>query len=418
MIRCTQGVLIVLLFVTSGCGGPGALSVAPASNTADGQARWHTSWSTAHTGKAPAIADQTLRMVLQLSAGGDEVRVKLRNKFGTEPVIVDAASVGIIDSGASLKPGSRKALTFFGSTSAVIEAGEDLLSDPVVLPTQAQQFLGISLFISGTAAPSQDSLAYVTSYLTPAGAGSSIDDDSGMAFTSETPAMILVGSVEVQDTSLIGTVIGVGGSTTDGVGSDGKFLNAVPSPAALLFPQPDCHPCRWTDFLARRILAELPPSAQLSVGNEGIASNTTTDVLERYDADVLDHPNLTHVILYSGANDLGAGVGDDADTIVTNLKTAIDRAHAVGVKVIAATINPRSSFTPLQNIQRQIVNTWIRAKGNCDGYCDGFVDFDAALAWPLDPNVMNPVYDSGDNVHPTPAGYKVMVDSIDLGLFR
>lgn len=408
--------LLLLAAAVAGCSGP-----VPGGTTGPSQGsseRWYASWTTAHTGRAQAVSDQSLRVVMQLSVGGNSVRVRLRNQFGTTPVSIGAASVGIVDSGPGLVAGSSRALTFAGQPGVRVEAGQDVTSDPVSLATAAQQALAVSLHVLGEARPSQDGQAYLTSYMSPAGSGNHVAEEAGSAFSATTNAALLVGSVEVQNAGLKGLIIGVGGSTTDGVGSDGKIVGLLPSPAALLFPQPECAPCRWTDFLARRIAQELPADEQFAVGNEGIAGNTTQDVLDRYDADVLSHASLSHVILYSGANDLGSVLGDDADTIIANMKSAIDRAHAVGAKVIVATINPRAHFTPLQNLYRDTVNTWIRTNGNCDGYCDGMVDFDAALAWSLYPDAINPVYDSGDTIHPTPAGYKAMADAVDLDLFR
>jgi lysophospholipase L1-like esterase len=43
------------------------------------------------------------------------------------------------------------------------------------------------------------------------------------------------------------------------------------------------------------------------------------------------------------------------------------------------------------------------------------IDFDAVLR---DPARLLPAYDSGDRLHPNDAGYKVMGEGIDLGLFK
>ena len=46
------------------------------------------------------------------------------------------------------------------------------------------------------------------------------------------------------------------------------------------------------------------------------------------------------------------------------------------------------------------------------------MDFDEALRDPDDRLQMLPVYDSGDNLHPSDAGYQAMADAIDLSLFE
>jgi len=45
------------------------------------------------------------------------------------------------------------------------------------------------------------------------------------------------------------------------------------------------------------------------------------------------------------------------------------------------------------------------------------VDFDKALADPARPNHLNPAYDSGDHLHPSAAGYRVMGELIPASLF-
>ena len=46
------------------------------------------------------------------------------------------------------------------------------------------------------------------------------------------------------------------------------------------------------------------------------------------------------------------------------------------------------------------------------------IDFDAVMRDPNVPTRLQPLYDSGDDLHPNDAGYKAMGDAIDLKLFR
>jgi lysophospholipase L1-like esterase len=56
------------------------------------------------------------------------------------------------------------------------------------------------------------------------------------------------------------------------------------------------------------------------------------------------------------------------------------------------------------------VNDFIRNSGEFDGVAD----FNKAVRDPADPDRMLPIYDSGDSLHPSDAGYRVMADSVDL----
>jgi lysophospholipase L1-like esterase len=60
------------------------------------------------------------------------------------------------------------------------------------------------------------------------------------------------------------------------------------------------------------------------------------------------------------------------------------------------------------------VNAWIREKG----HFDAVIDFDKLTADPANPRQLLPGYDSGDHLHPGPAGYRAMGQAIDLSLFR
>jgi lysophospholipase L1-like esterase len=47
---------------------------------------------------------------------------------------------------------------------------------------------------------------------------------------------------------------------------------------------------------------------------------------------------------------------------------------------------------------------------------DGVVDFDRILRDPAAPAHLLPAFDSGDHLHPGPAGYQAMGNAIDLSL--
>ena len=61
-------------------------------------------------------------------------------------------------------------------------------------------------------------------------------------------------------------------------------------------------------------------------------------------------------------------------------------------------------WTAANEAKRQEVNAWIRTTNAHDG----FVDFDAALLDPDDPEQMLLELHSGDFLHPSDAGYQLM----------
>jgi lysophospholipase L1-like esterase len=60
------------------------------------------------------------------------------------------------------------------------------------------------------------------------------------------------------------------------------------------------------------------------------------------------------------------------------------------------------------------LNAWIRSSGELDGV----IDFDAIARDPSAPARLSSAVDGGDHLHPSAAGYRIMADAIDLGLFR
>jgi len=191
---------------------------------------------------------------------------------------------------------------------------------------------------------------------------------------------------------------------------------------------------RWPDVLAKKLQANKKTKA-LAVLNQGIGGNhLLTDglgpnTLARFDRDVLASAGVSYLIVLEGVNDLGKLVRDqktsstDHDTQVREMIAAYEqivaRAHAHGIKVIGATILPYvgSDFyhpTPANEVDRLAINKWIRESG----HFDAIIDFDKLASDPAHPDRLLPAYDSGDHLHPSPAGYHAMGEGVPVALFR
>ena len=64
--------------------------------------------------------------------------------------------------------------------------------------------------------------------------------------------------------------------------------------------------------------------------------------------------------------------------------------------------------------KRQTLNDWIRTSGAYDGV----IDFDVAVRDPSEPSKLLALYDSGDHLHPSDAGYQAMADAVPLDLLQ
>ena len=135
------------------------------------------------------------------------------------------------------------------------------------------------------------------------------------------------------------------------------------------------------------------------------------------------------LIVFEGVNDLGglARTGEVSQAehttrtrrVVAAYEQMVARAHAHGIRVIGATITPYVGSdnyhpSPLSEADRQAVNEWIRAPG----HFDAVIDFDTIVRDPRQPDRLRSHYDCGDHLHPSPAGYKAMGESIPLTLFK
>jgi lysophospholipase L1-like esterase len=104
------------------------------------------------------------------------------------------------------------------------------------------------------------------------------------------------------------------------------------------------------------------------------------------------------------------------------LKSAYDdlisRAHAQNLLIYGATITPFSGngyYSTSHEMVRQEANDYIRS-----GVFDAYIDFDAALTDGGSPPAMQSTYAAWaqqDGLHPGPAGYQKLGETVDLDLF-
>lgn len=397
----------------------GGTSVANATNNGHHGGDWFTSWTQSQQGlAADAMNDQTARVITHLTQGGDALRIRIQNQFGTEPLTIDAAAVGLNGEGAEIV-GNSHPVTFpgqhGGSASVTIPVGGQVWSNPIVMHTRPQDNIAVSMFLAGSAIPGQHNSALRDNYLTPAGSGNHVSDGSGAAFTETTTHTYLVSAVDVHNPRLIGTIVAYGSSVVDGTGS----TNCGPGCTITGNYQ------RWTDDLARRVVSELPANQQLTIANEGIGGTTSSaecvnepdrvkglEANPRLDRDVLALHGVTAVLYYYGTNDIQDNC--TADQILSSYRDAFARLHQAGIKVYVTPITPRPIYDDQMNVYRHAVNRVVSQFSNCSNMCDGLFDFDRVIQDDLNPNAINLAYDNGDGIHANIDGQQHEADSIGL----
>lgn len=385
------------------------------------EAVWVTSWSASQQIPEPQNAlpagdlrDVTIRQIFHLSVGGPSLRVHLSNAFGTKALHFTSVHIAqpVSPSSAAIDVKSDRQLSFAGRADVTVPPGAEFVSDPLDDPIAPLSDLAVTFHLDALpAVETGHPGSRATSYFV-------LGDFAGAANLTDPKRVdhwYQISEIDVQSAPKAASVVALGDSITDGHGATTNGND------------------RWTDVLARRLQGKAE-TRNIGVSNQGIGGNhLLTDglgpnALARFDRDVLAPAGVRWVILLEGVNDLG-GLARNGEVspaehtalvsqVLAAYQQIVARAHAHGLRVYGATVTPYVGSNyyhpgPLSEADRQSVNEWIRAAG----HFDAVIDFDRVLRDPQHPDRLFPSYDSGDHLHPSPAGYKVMGDAVPLALF-
>ncbi|HEY1576355.1 MAG TPA: SGNH/GDSL hydrolase family protein [Terracidiphilus sp.] len=384
-------------------------------------AKWVASWGTSQQIPEPSnvlpaddMTDATVRQVFHLSIGGLALRVHLSNVFGTEALRIASVHIAhpVAPGSSSIDAATDRPLTFSGSSEAMILPGAELVSDPIQYPIAPLSDLAVTFYLQS--APARET-SHPGSRATSYYVHGNLVSAASLPEAKHVDHWYQISEIDVQAPPDAAAIVALGDSITDGHGATTNGND------------------RWTDILAAR-LESSPATHNIGVSNQGIGGNhLLTDglgpnALARFDRDVLAPAGVHWVVVFEGVNDLG-GLARNGEVpaarhsalvarVIEAYQQIIARAHAHDLLVFGATITPcvGSDYYhpgPLSESDRQTVNQWIRAAGNFDAV----IDFDAVIRDPQHPDRLLPAYDCGDHLHPSPAGYKAMADSIPLSLF-
>lgn len=376
--------------------------------------------------------DQSFRLILRPSVWGRQARIRVTNVFGTQPLSIDGAFVGLQQGGAALMKGSNRPVTFAGKASVTVPAGQSAWSDPVTLsfvrdPDAAEwagRKLAVSFHVAGESGPmTWHAKALTTSYVTAPGAGSNGQSEDEAAFPFATASWFFIDAVEMRMPSDSFAVLAFGDSITDGTAST---MNGDD---------------RWPDVLARRLRAV--HGNRIAVVNAGIGGNQIAGPAEygalkpfpggpaaeqRLDRDVLALSGVSALIWLEGINDFSRNGNASVETVTAALKKSVARLRTsrpdmtiLGATVVSAlgSSSAAHGFAE-QNDKRKALNEVIRTSG----LFDGVIDFDKATLDPVSGGLKPEfVPDSttggpGDKLHPNRTGYLAMAQAIDLGLLK
>ena len=396
---------------------------ATASNAEDNNAasarsgRWVGTWAAAPTGAGAGsskngFTDETVRMIVHTSTGGEGVRIRLSTAFGDRPLTIGHATVGLPTGvgTADVVPGSVRELTFGGRKSVTVPKGGQVLSDPARMSVVPLSDLVVTVHFPVATGPSTWHFSARQSAFVATGDHAA--DPAAAAFTSPKSAWYFLTGVDVLNWRSPGSVAVLGDSITDGLTAT---FNANK---------------RWTDALAARVNGPRRAHSEergrdTGVLNEGLAGNRLThDGIEfgfnelgvnasaRLNRDVFGQTGVRTVIVELGINDVWM-TGESVDNITDQLRQLAAQAHEKGLRILVCTLSPwegYTAFTPEKDALRLGVNAFIRGSRDIDKV----LDFDALLRDPAAPTKLQARWDSGDHIHPNDAGYQAMADAVPL----
>lgn len=389
------------------------VAIAISTLNLDARKKWVGTWATAeqvvephNCPPEPGLGNNSIRQIVQVSIGGDKIRLKFSNEFSKTPVTINAAAVShALTAGyePDVEAGSMVYLTFKGESSVTIKPGELVTSDPIKYHLDPRD--NVAIDIQFGAASSTDVTGHpgsrTTSYIAT---GNTTDFTNAV----RTDHWYIINAIETESKDGKACAIAVmGDSITDGRGSTTNMQN------------------RWTDVLSRKLLAD-ESTKDVAVLNFGLGGNCVLrgglgpTVKDRYERDLLGQEGVRYIIIFEGVNDLG-GRGDATDKakdIIKVYKDIIKKAHKKDILVYGATVAPfkgNNYYSKNHEEGRKILNDWILYGGEFDGV----IDFASIAADPSDKEQLNPKYlYENDWLHPNAQGYNDMGKSIDIKLFN
>lgn len=346
----------------------------------------------------------TLRYPIYSQFGGDALRLTFDNYCGTEPITLHKTTVYI--------EGHFYPVTFQGTPSVMIPAGEHVVSDPVYCNIPAQSRLLVSFYLADftlmrsgvfTCGPLSEGLYAV---------GDQTECENIDINLSRTIHMFyFLSNVSVHTSICNRTIVCYGDSITAQ---------------------------NWPDYLTLRCKEKYPNTAVIRraasgtrilreyscityesyglMGTKRFAHEVPTDgadtvIIQQGINDII-HPVGTQINPFRPMSDLPTG-----DELIEGLKTYIAQARSFGYKVYVGTLLPIKgwrTYAPFREQLRQTYNDWIRTTD----LIDGCIDFDKALRQEKVPEAFASYYDSGDHLHPSENGYQKMAETVPAEILQ
>jgi hypothetical protein len=371
--------------------------------------RWVSVWgnavSVAENRPERYAKDITIRYPIHIPFGGEAVRLTFDNYCGTEPVTLHRVTVFY---GGTFYP-----VHFAGAREVTIPAGERRVSDPLRVTLTEGEILQVSFYLKDFTL--MRSVVYTCGPLSEGLYANGDETETahiGIETSRKTHLCYFLSNVSVLTDRENRAIVCYGDSIT---------AQDWPDDLAMRCFREGFHK---TAIIRRatsgsRILRQYQCLTYESYGlmgsnrfhHEVPTDGADTVIIQQGINDII-HPVGARVNIFRPMRDLPT-----VEELIDGLKEYIAQARSFGYKVYVGTLLPMGGWrtdAPFRQGMRHAYNEFIRTTD----LIDGCIDFDKALRDPQKPDWFLPKYDSGDHLHPSPAGYERMAMEIPEHLLR
>ena len=366
---------------------------------------WGNAVSVAENRPERYAKDITIRYPIHIPFAGKALRLTFDNYCGTEPITLTKTTV--------FYGGRFHQVRFGGKQSVTIGAGERTLSDPLEIELMEGEVIQVSFYLGDFTL--MRSVVFACGPLSEGlyANGDETENPHIDIYTSRTTHLFyFLSNVSVLTDAGNRAIVCYGDSITAQDWPDELALRCFKEGYGK------------TAIIRRatsgsRILREYSCLTYESYGLMGsnrfhheVPTDGADVVIIQQGINDIIHPVGEHINVFRPMSDLPT-----VDQLIDGLKTYIAQARSMGYKVYVGTLLPMGGWrtdAPFRQEMRHAYNDFIRTTD----LIDGCIDFDKALRDPSKPDWFLPEYDSGDHLHPSPAGYRRMAMEIPQELLK
>lgn len=429
------------------------VSAADVSAASEGNKKWVSAWGTTPaelsvngmSAVGSIVGEATVRVVITPTASGEKLRLKVSNYFGNAPLKINGMTIaksvpeknGVVKSLVNLN--TLKMVTFNeGEPNLVLDAGEEIYSDPIVFDVKAHEPIAVSIHVQEYQDISSMGLSGASTYLTTGEATRVADYDL---------LPTLIEEEEMRDTisKIFETLAGTDKLNLKLAYSSIKFVPALASLEVLtddsgysvVVAGDGTVANEFSEYLSKKVV-EQDNIENVGIVGKGLIGNRILgeglglssyiygdSLLSRFRRDVLSQSGVEYVILKIGANDIIHPVCSDimdeqpgieqptAQELIEAYRKIFKMCHDEKIKVVVLSITQWRGFTrdyfstgaKYVRTEEEFIKDWKIAQDVNEWLAttnehDGFVDLATLSANPLDESALLPEY-TVDGINPS-----------------